>query len=62
MMSPPVTTTFRKKYDPWASDLTGFFIDLDFPKGQMRYSEVQGRQKLDELVPAPKRMRDKFNY
>ena len=40
MMSPPVTTTFRKKYDPWASDLTGFFIDLDFPKGQMRYSEV----------------------
>lgn len=28
----------------------------------MRYSDIPGRMTLDELVPAPKRMRDKFNY
>ena len=35
---------------------------MNFPRGNLQYSDIPGRQSLAEIVPAPKRMRDKFNY
>ena len=60
-MNPP-PTTFRKKYNAWESDLIGYHVETDYSKGNQLYSDLQGKQTLDEIVPSPKRMRDKFNY
>ena len=55
--------TFRKpRYDPGMSDLPYHVISMDFPKAKTMYSNVPGFQYLDQIVPAPKRLREKFNY
>ena len=55
--------TFRKpKFDPLKSELPYFTINLDFPGGQHAISNTPGYQTLDQIIPAPKRLREKFNY
>lgn len=55
--------TFRKpKFDPLKSELPYFTINLDFPGGQNAISNIPGFQTLDQIIPAPKRLREKFNY
>jgi hypothetical protein len=35
---------------------------LDFPGGKHAISNIPGYQTLDQIIPAPKRLREKFNY